>query len=154
MLTHDIYPAVQFYSHLRKSLFIQTPLGGKPSSSIQERTGPWTEREREKHINDLELLVALRALQSFNETVHSTSVEFKLDNKSAVSYINKLGGSKSKELCGIALQIAHWCEIRNLSVTAVFIPGSSNTLADSRIPLTAGDWKLDAQTFSAIQAIW
>ncbi|KAK4031001.1 hypothetical protein OUZ56_024440 [Daphnia magna] len=54
-----------------------------------------------------------------------------VDNTSAVSYINRLGGSKSKELCEIALQITHWCEIRNLSLTAVFIPGRSNIVEET-----------------------
>ncbi len=75
------------------------------------------------HINFLELLAAL---QCFTDKLTDTPVELRIDNTSAVSYINRLGGCKSGDLCSISLRIASWCEIRRLSLSAVFVPGVMN----------------------------
>jgi hypothetical protein len=118
--------------------------------------GPWTKEERKEHINFLELLAALKALQCFTATARDTTIELRMDNTSAVSYVNRMGGCKSANLCSIALEISKWCECRNLSLCAVFVPGVTNILADaeSRRPLSSGDWKLGPQSFKTIQAIW
>ena len=104
-----------------------------------------------KHMNYFELLahlfalVAVTALQCFHETASSTSVEIQVDITLAVSFINRLGGSKSKKLCEIALKIPHWCEIRNLSLTA----GLTCWLTQSRGDLLrreTGNWILRHST--------
>ncbi|KAI9550772.1 hypothetical protein GHT06_004559 [Daphnia sinensis] len=77
-------------------------------SDVYFRTsGPWTSSELDMHINSLELLPALKALECFTSSVRDCSVVIEVDNTTAVSYINKLGGCKSKSLCSIALRIAH-----------------------------------------------
>jgi hypothetical protein len=108
------------------------------------------------HINKLELLAALKALQGFTSATSNTSVEIKIDNTTAVSYINKLGGTRSQALCAVALRISEWCELRNLNLQAIFLPGIANFLADaeSRRPLESGDWMLSQSAFNKIQAIW
>ena len=116
--------------------------------------GPWTFSELALYINALELLAALKALvvKSFTSSLHDCSVEIQIDNTTAVSYINKLGGCKSKPLCDISLRIATWCEERNLFLFAIFVPGVLNTLADaeSRRPVSSGDWKLSPLAFASI----
>ena len=118
--------------------------------------GPWTRSELLLHINGLELLAALKSLECFTASVRDCSVEIQIDNKAVVSYINRLGGCKSKDLCKIALQIASWCEKKNISLNAIFIPGKLNTLADreSRRPLSSGDWKFAPSLFRSIYLIW
>lgn len=118
--------------------------------------GPWTVKECGSHINVLELLAALRALQCFTAQRHGITVEILVDNTSAVSYINKKGGSRSRDLCSISLEINKWCEERNLNLHAVYLPGSANFRADieSRRPLASGDWRLSSQAFQKIQKIW
>lgn len=59
--------------------------------------GQWTEEEAKAHINCLEMKAALLALQSFSTTLSGTHVRLELDNTTAVSYINCMGGSRSKE---------------------------------------------------------
>ena len=56
--------------------------------------GPWTTKQTSMHINSLELLGALFALQSFAKDSHGLSVKMNLDNSTAVSYIKKGGGQK------------------------------------------------------------
>lgn len=146
-----IFPALDL------SIASDASLSGWGAVCKEIRTGgPWTKDERKEHINFLELLAALKALQCFTATARDATVELRMDNTSAVSYINRMGGCKSANLCGIALNILEWCECRRLSLCAVFVPGVTNILADaeSRRPLSSGDWKLDPQSFKAIQAVW
>lgn len=118
--------------------------------------GPWSLTESRCHINELELFAALKGLECFASTSIGSSVELKIDNTTAVSYISKLDGSKYVRLCEMALRISPRCESREIELHAVFLPGVYNTLADSesRRPLSARDWKLDQSTFSQIQSIW
>ena len=139
------------------SIYSDASLSGWGAVYDDVRTGgPWAEGEIGQHINFLELLAALKALQCFTATLTDTAVELKIDNTSAVSYINRLGGCKSENLCSIALQISNWCELRRISLSAVFVPGVMNILADaeSRKPLSTGDWKLDPRAFRSVQSVW
>ena len=54
------------------------------------------------------------------------------------------------------LKLSSWCEERNISIQAVFLPGSSNIVADaeSRRPSTIGDWVLSKVAFSKIPEAW
>lgn len=60
--------------------------------------GPWSEEERSHYINYLELLGALLAVKSFCRNREDLSVHLKMDNSSAVAYINHLGGTRSSAL--------------------------------------------------------
>jgi hypothetical protein len=48
--------------------------------------GPWTLSDREKHINELELLGALYAIQAFGADSSNVAIRIYLDNSTAVSY--------------------------------------------------------------------
>jgi len=97
----------------------------------QTAQGRWTKEEKNLHINILELMAAKLALQSFLQNQSNLHVKIQLDNTTAVAYIKHQGGSKSHILCKIALQIWNFCERRNISLTAQFLPGQSNNLADT-----------------------
>jgi hypothetical protein len=94
--------------------------------------GPWTMDESHCHINKLELLAALKALQGFTSATSNTSVEIKIDNTTAVSYINKLGDTRSQALCAVALGISGRKDVNQntlfLSTTKPFQPVSSSTI--------------------------
>lgn len=55
--------------------------------------GPWTSQDLGRHINELELLAALHALESFANRAKKISIRVMLDNVTAVNYINKAGGT-------------------------------------------------------------
>ena len=55
--------------------------------------GRWSLTETSHHINYLELLAAFLALQCFVKHSRGITVQMKLDNVTAVTYINKLGGT-------------------------------------------------------------
>jgi hypothetical protein len=97
--------------------------------------------ELDLHINALELLAALKTLEYFTSSVRDCAVTIEVEKTTAVSYINRLGGCRSKPLCSIAFPIANWCKDRNLCLNAIFVPGVLNKVADteSQRPLSSGD---------------
>ena len=118
--------------------------------------GPWPQVDRSRHINELELLGAFYALQTFTKESSNISVQLLLDNTTAVAYVNKCGGTHSRTLSDISAKIINWCESRNISLSASHVPGILNSVADleSRSNLDASDWMLLSIRFKALQAIW
>ena len=83
---------------------IQQGLGG--SSQWQTQTGgQWSPEEATHHINYLELLAAFLAIKAFGKTWQGVTVSMRIDNITAVSYINQKGGTTSRLLCQLALSI-------------------------------------------------
>ena len=60
--------------------------------------GPWSPTEARMHINCLELLAATLATQAFAKKQENILVHLKLDSTSALTYINKMGGTVSPNL--------------------------------------------------------
>lgn len=116
----------------------------------------WTSDEGSRHINEIELQAAFNALQSFAGLKHGCSVRLRLDNSTAVSFINKMGGTRSFALNELAIKIARWCEARNISLQAEHLPGVLNVIADreSRRRIDWSDWRLHPEAFRALMEIW
>ena len=104
-----------------------TLTGWGASCNGQTTGGRWSLSESNNHINFLELLAAFLALQSFvsQSNIH---VRLKLDNTTAVSYINNMGGIRSEPLNTLAKEIWHWCMSREIWLSAQYVPGDSNHL--------------------------
>jgi len=128
---------------------------GASCGSVTAR-GPWTSMDCARHINELELLAALFALQSFTSSSSQISVCLRLDNKTAVSYINRGGGTRSFSMTQISREIVDWCEGRSISVQAVYLPGYLNDIADreSRTLPDSSDWMLHSSSFSFVCSQW
>ena len=60
--------------------------------------GLWTQEEKSLHINCLELKAITLTVQSFLKDSLSKHVLVQMDNKTAVAYVNKKGGTVSKVL--------------------------------------------------------
>ena len=114
--------------------------------------GPWTSQEVDWHINCLELLAATLALKTFAKNETRLSVLLKIDNTTAVAYINNQGGTVSKNLVSLTRELWMWCLERNIHIQAQYLPGRLNQLADqeSREMKDRSDWKLDRETFLRI----
>ncbi|XP_070152512.1 uncharacterized protein [Polyergus mexicanus] len=54
--------------------------------------GFWNEKEKKRHINYLELLAAFFALKCFASNLSQSEVLLRLDNTTAISYVNRAGG--------------------------------------------------------------
>ena len=118
--------------------------------------GPWVTADGSKHINELELRACLFGLKTFTENKSNLSVVLFLDNTVAVHYINKRGGTRSKDLCAAAIKIITWCETRNLAIEAIYLPGILNVEADQqyRACPDASDWKLSLAMFHNLKQSW
>ena len=115
--------------------------------------GVWTAEEATHHINYLELLAAFLAIKAFGKGWRDTAVLLRMDNITAVSYVNHKGGTTSQVLCNLAIKMWTWCTSRNIILTAEHLPGHLNVTADqeSRLIRDHCDWMLNPQVFQKIQ---
>ena len=115
--------------------------------------GPWSPTEARMHINCLELLAATLAIQAFAKKQENILVHLKMDSTSALTYINKMGGTVSPNLNRLTKDLWTWCLARNITLRAYHLPGALNEKADeeSRIMKDRSDWMLCRETFRRIQ---
>ncbi|XP_031555133.1 uncharacterized protein LOC116292034 [Actinia tenebrosa] len=118
----------------------------------QKAGGRWMSSEATLHINVLELKAAFFALKCFCSNLDTQHVRIFIDNTTAVSYINNMGGSKSVFLNSLAIKVWDWCIARNLWVSAVHIAGKLNIEADekSRKFNDKHEWRINEQCFNEI----
>ena len=128
-------------------------LSGWGADCQDRRTGGlWSERERQYHINCLELLAAFLAFQTFATGTKGISVLRRIDNTTAVAYINNQGGTVSRNLLLLPKDLCMWALERDISIIAQHLPGILNSLVDaeSRMRWDRSDWKLDPANFHCI----
>lgn len=118
--------------------------------------GKWSSDERSLHINCLELLAGSFAIKCWTKDKVSCHVLLKMDNVSAVRYINHLGGTKSRVLADMARELWHFCLDNEISVTAEYLPGASNVIADwcSREWSDISLWQLEPLVFQRLHHLW
>ena len=77
------------------------------------------------------------------------------DNTTAAAYIKKMGGTESSVLNKIALDIWNWCIAKNIMLTAKYIPGLDNAIADaeSRYMRDKSDWQLLPAIFKKLDTL-
>lgn len=80
--------------------------------------GPWTRSDSFRHINELELWAAYHAIKSFASQSRGISIRIFIDNNTAVSCINRCGGTRSRPFSRVAEEISFWCESRDISLEA------------------------------------
>ena len=118
--------------------------------------GRWSEIEKEEHINVLEMKAILLGLKSFFKDIKNVDILVKSDNTSAVAYVNKMGGTVSKQCDSMARKIWNFCEKRNIWIIASYIPGTENHEADfcSRNFTDNTEWELNNTIFDDICDRW
>jgi len=118
--------------------------------------GPWGHPEQGMHINCLELLAATLAVKTFLKDLTGMTVLLQLDNQTAVAYINNMGGTVSPQLTDLAKTLWMWALARDIILTAEYIPGVVNVVADaeSRSMQDRTDWKLHPKLFQQINQRW
>lgn len=97
----------------------------------------------------MELKAALFALKSFTKEVKDCEIILRMDNTTAVAYVNRMGGVQHSNLHKITKEIWQWCEARNIWLVASYIKSQDNIEADreSRIKNIDTEWELADYAF-------
>lgn len=72
--------------------------------------GHWTPKQSDLHINQLELKAALLALKCFANDLLNCEIFLRINNTTAMAYINKMGGVKVEYLHADTEKLWNWCE--------------------------------------------
>lgn len=154
----NIMKGVPFHQEIPKQTIVTDAslVGWGAHMSHLQVQGLWSEVERGYHINFLELRAVHLALKCFLPSLGHNSILIQTDNTTTMFYLNKQGGTKSRTLSLEAQTIWHWLLKRNLTVTAVHVPGVLNKQADtlSRDFLDAHDWELNDQVLQDLFREW
>ena len=85
--------------------------------------GMWSKKGSLNHIYYLELLTAFLALQCFTKQKSNITVQLRMDNLTAMTYINRMGGTHSQVLCSLAISVWDWSLQQNIYLAAEYLPG-------------------------------
>ncbi|CAB3993566.1 reverse transcriptase [Paramuricea clavata] len=119
--------------------------------------GLWTPQAATSlHINALELKAAFCAVRAFIAKKTQLHVHLRMDNKTAITYILKMGGTRSPILLRIAQELWDYALQNQISLTAEYLLGESNHEADweSRHYQDPSDWKLNPHVFQTLNTQW
>lgn len=83
--------------------------------------GYWSAEERKMPINFLKLKAAFFGYKCLARNVRESNFVLHIDNTTAITYINKMGGVRFKHLNELCQEIWHCCETRNLLIHASYI---------------------------------
>ncbi|KYN09293.1 hypothetical protein ALC57_18589, partial [Trachymyrmex cornetzi] len=116
-------------------------------------SGFWNDKDRKNHINYLELLAAFLTLKCFASHCSQSEILLRLDNNTAIAYINRAGGVRFPHLSELSRKIWDWCEGRALWLKATYISSKDNVEADraSRITNIDTEWELSPSAFNQIE---
>ena len=128
-------------------------LGWGASMGQNKCGGRWSETEKVKHINELELIAILFGLKSLCTELNNTHILIKSDNTTAVAYVLNMGGCKSPNCNKIAREIWAWARQRNIWLSITYIEGVLNVEPDelSRHFDDNTEWMLNPVLFREIQ---
>ena len=78
------------------------------------------------------------------------------DNTATVVYLNKSSGNRCAAMGRITEHIHKWLLNRKIMLSAQYLPGEENTLADfdSRQAPDRKDWKLRPDLFAILDKLW
>lgn len=118
----------------------------------QKASGLWSIDERKKHINLLEIMAAFIGLKIFAKHHQGSQILLRVDNTTAISYINRMGGIQFPHLTDVTKQLWQWCETRQITVFASYIRSSENVVADAESRRIHPDieWQLADYAFKDI----
>ena len=108
------------------------------------------------HINALELMAALFAVRAFTANRTDIHVHLRMDNRTAITYILKMGDTRSTVLLQIAQELWEFSLSNKIILTAEYLPGVLNQQADweSRHFHDSSDWKLNPGVFKTLNQQW
>lgn len=115
-------------------------------------SGQWSNTELEEHINSLELRAAFFGLKIYAKEYQNCEILLRIDNTTAIAYINRMGGIQYPHLTKISREIWQWCEQRQLFIFASYISSKENYSADAESRRIHADveWQLSNVAFKTI----
>nr|XP_006116545.1 uncharacterized protein LOC102444972 [Pelodiscus sinensis] len=116
----------------------------------------WSSIEKTYDINLLELRAISLACKHFLPCIRHTTVRIFTDNVAAMYYVNRQGGARSCSLCAEAIRLWNWCIKNGVTITASYLPGISNVIADSlsrRFPVDH-EWEMRCRISDLIFHRW
>jgi len=127
-------------------------LGWGASTELNFAQGQWDKIEVLSHINEKELLAVFYGLKSLANCRFNCQILLRVDNTTAISYLNKMGGVQFPKLNAIAKNIWDWCELRKIWLFATYIASKENVDADklSRHLNDDMEWSLPPYCFQQI----
>ena len=135
-------------------LVIQTDASKKGWGAVcrnQKAGGLWSKEEQQEHINVLELRAARIALLTYIPMFRVTSVHMQMDNIVALTYLLKMGGTKSLDLLTESKEIWGFLLSNRITLTAEYLPGILNVEADRESRLRdSSEWKMNPKIFQRI----
>lgn len=137
----------------KKAIYTDASLTGWGAFCEGRRAnGNWKDYERNLHINFLELLAVLFGLKSFARDDHDCAILLRIDNTTAISYVNRQGGIQYPHLNEVAREIWQWCENRNIWLFASYINSKDNKEADEESRKVNPDieWELSSSAYQQI----
>lgn len=126
------------------------------SCSGKTASGRWSQDELVHHINYLELLAAFFGIKIFAKDLSNCEILLRIDNTTAISYINRMGGIQFPHLNSLSRKIWQWCEQRDIFIFASYISSSDNYVADQESRRINADveWELADDAFLKICRIF
>ena len=112
----------------------------------------WSTREQVLHINVLELKAALLGTTALTKKLRDCHIQLQIDNQTAVTYINNMGGTHSSQCNDIAKDLIKWAKQQNIWISACHIPSDNNGAADNlsrefNDNIIHVEWMLNKQIF-------
>ena len=120
-------------------------------------SGVWTPSQRELSINLREMMAVQKGLLEFSSLLRGKTIALFCDNATTVTYLRRLGGTRSQVLFVKAREILLWVESMEITLLPQFIQGSLNTRADllSRPNLVIGsEWTLHQEVVQDLLHQW
>jgi hypothetical protein len=142
-------------SNLQLILTTDASESGWGATFLNKRAaGFWSLKWKKKSSNQRELQAVLMALKTFASELKDSSVKVRSDNSTAVAQINLCSG-RSRGLNRILRKILNLSRSLNINLTAEYLPGVRNTLADSLSRITdRSDWMLNRSIFQILDKRW
>lgn len=138
-------------SNFELEIFTDASMLGWGAACLGEKSGgSWNSDEANHHINYLELLAAFFGLKSYASKLSHCQILMRIDNSTAIAYINRMGGVQFPHLNYITRRIWTWCERRNIFIFASYIKSSLNVEADSESRNIDIEWELNPSAFQKI----
>ena len=106
-----------------------------------------SKKEENLHKNVLELIAAKFAILTFTKGQSNIAIHMQIGNKTALSYLLKMGGTHNKELLHISKSIWNYLLSKQITISAEYLPSALNVHAESQNAKNNSKWKLDFSVF-------